>query len=52
MGILGLGRIGKEIAKRAEGFRMNIAYHGRNERIDQPYQFVSSLKNWRLGLTF
>lgn len=48
IGILGLGRIGKEIAKRAEGFRMNIAYHGRNEQKDQPYRYIAKLKDLAL----
>ena len=30
LGILGMGRIGKAVAKRAKGFEMNVAYHNRN----------------------
>lgn len=30
LGIIGMGRIGKEVAKRARGFDMNIIYHNRN----------------------
>ena len=30
VGIIGLGRIGKAIAKRAEAFGMKVAYHSRN----------------------
>jgi len=39
MGILGLGRIGKAIAKRAEAFDLKIAYHGRTrqEGVAYPY---------------
>lgn len=39
LGILGLGRIGKAIARRAEGFGLKIAYHSRNkaEGVDYPY---------------
>lgn len=39
MGIIGLGRIGKAIAKRGEGFGMQIAYHGRNKQpaVSYPY---------------
>lgn len=39
MGILGLGRIGKAIARRAEACGMRIAYHGRSrqEGVDYPY---------------
>ncbi|HVF62484.1 MAG TPA: 2-hydroxyacid dehydrogenase [Casimicrobiaceae bacterium] len=38
IGILGLGRIGKAIARRAEAFRMPVAYHGRR-RQDVPYRY-------------
>ncbi|QDI88528.1 D-glycerate dehydrogenase [Candidatus Nitrosopumilus sp. SW] len=31
LGILGLGRIGKTLAKRAKAFDMNIIYHNRNQ---------------------
>ncbi len=30
LGIVGMGRIGKEVAKRASGFDMNVLYHNRN----------------------
>ena len=30
LGILGLGRIGQEVAKKAAGFGMNVIYHNRN----------------------
>lgn len=43
LGIIGLGKIGKEIAKRALGFRMKIAYHGRNKQADVPYTFYPDL---------
>jgi lactate dehydrogenase-like 2-hydroxyacid dehydrogenase len=39
MGILGLGAIGKAIARRAEGFAMDIAYHGRQRRGDVTYRY-------------
>ena len=32
IGILGLGAIGKAVARRAEGFAMDIAYHARHRR--------------------
>lgn len=39
MGIVGYGRIGKAIARRAETFEMKIAYHGRNRQdgVSHPY---------------
>lgn len=49
MGILGLGRIGEAIAKRGEGFGMDIAYHNRNKRDDVPYTWLGSpeaLADW------
>ena len=38
LGILGLGRIGEEIAKRALAFGMKIRYHNRNKK-DVPYAY-------------
>jgi lactate dehydrogenase-like 2-hydroxyacid dehydrogenase len=43
MGILGLGRIGKAIARRAEAFGLKLAYHGRSKQADMPYPFYDSL---------
>ena len=43
IGILGLGRIGKAIARRAEAFDMTIAYHGRSEQPEVAYRFEPSL---------
>ncbi len=43
-GILGLGRIGKEIARRLEAFRMEVAYHGRREQADVPYRYFADLE--------
>jgi lactate dehydrogenase-like 2-hydroxyacid dehydrogenase len=41
-GILGLGRIGKAIARRLEAHGMKIAYHGRQPQ-DVPFQYCSTL---------
>lgn len=43
MGILGLGRIGLAIAKRAEVFGMKILYHGPREKAGVPYRYCPSL---------
>jgi hydroxypyruvate reductase len=43
LGILGLGRIGIEIAKRCEPFKMDIAYHSRSAK-DVPYRYYASLQ--------
>jgi len=42
MGIVGLGRIGLAIAKRAEAFGMSIAYTSRNARPEAPYPYFPS----------
>jgi len=42
LGILGMGRIGRAIARRCEAFRMEIAYHSRN-RADVSYQYYPAL---------
>lgn len=44
LGIVGLGRIGLGIAKRAEPFGMNIVYHNRSRRADVAYPWYASLK--------
>src|SRR5690606_6067409 len=43
LGIAGLGRIGREIARRAEVFGMQICYHNRQPRTDVPYRYTDSL---------
>ncbi|KQQ18310.1 dehydrogenase [Methylobacterium sp. Leaf123] len=43
VGILGLGRIGRAIARRLEGFGVQIAYHGRRPQADIPYAYHDSL---------
>ncbi len=42
VGILGLGRIGMEIADRCKAFKMDIRYHQRNPRSDVPYPYFDS----------
>ena len=42
LGILGLGRIGEAIARRAEAFGMTIGYHNRRPK-DAPYRYYPSL---------
>jgi lactate dehydrogenase-like 2-hydroxyacid dehydrogenase len=44
VGILGLGRIGIEIARRLEPFKVKIGYHTRNQRSDVNYTYYPSLK--------
>ena len=43
LGIFGLGRIGKAIARRAEGFGLNIVYHSRRKADDVAYPYLPSL---------
>ncbi|WP_414472073.1 2-hydroxyacid dehydrogenase [Microvirga sp. M2] len=43
VGIVGLGRIGKAIAKRLEGFGVGIAYHGRTRQEDVAYAYHPTL---------
>jgi lactate dehydrogenase-like 2-hydroxyacid dehydrogenase len=43
LGILGLGRIGRAIARRAAAFETVIAYTGRRAHDDAPYRFEPSL---------
>jgi lactate dehydrogenase-like 2-hydroxyacid dehydrogenase len=43
LGILGLGRIGQAIARRAEAFEMEIGYHQRRRNPDVPYAYYDDL---------
>lgn len=43
VGILGLGRIGKEIALRCQAMKMRVVYYGRRRQHDEPYQFYDDL---------
>jgi len=42
LGIIGLGSIGRAVARRAEGFRMNVAYHGRHRQPDVAYRYYAN----------
>lgn len=44
-GIFGMGSIGRTLAKRLEGFDMDISYCNRREKADSSYRFVPSLKD-------
>lgn len=43
LGIFGLGRIGKAIAKRAEAFGLQVHYHGRTKQDSVAYPYHASL---------
>jgi len=43
LGILGLGSIGEDIARRAETFKLNVAYHNRNQK-NLHYKYYPSIK--------
>ena len=42
IGIVGMGRIGQAIARRAQGLGMKVMYHIRQERPDLPYSYAAS----------
>jgi hydroxypyruvate reductase len=42
LGMVGMGRIGQAIAKRAAAFDMDIAYTSRNPRTDVSYRYVAT----------
>jgi lactate dehydrogenase-like 2-hydroxyacid dehydrogenase len=42
LGVLGLGRIGEDICRRAAGFDMEIGYHNRRRRSDVPYRYFAT----------
>lgn len=43
VGIVGLGRIGKAIARRCEAFGLAISYYGRSRQADVPYRYYGDL---------
>ena len=43
VGIIGLGRIGAAIAKRAEGFDCPISYYSRTKKLDTNYTYYPSV---------
>lgn len=45
VGIYGLGRIGQEIARRLEPFKVKISYHTRTRNADVPYDYYPTLKD-------
>lgn len=49
LGIVGLGKIGLGVAKRAEAFGMQIAYHNRKQRSDVAYHYYATLMELALN---
>ncbi|XP_018618237.2 uncharacterized protein LOC108940493 [Scleropages formosus] len=43
LGIIGMGRIGYQVAKRAKGFDMKILYHNRNRRKEEDERAVGAV---------
>jgi lactate dehydrogenase-like 2-hydroxyacid dehydrogenase len=43
LGIIGLGRIGKAIARRAEAFNMSVSYFGRHAQSEVSFRYFNSL---------
>jgi lactate dehydrogenase-like 2-hydroxyacid dehydrogenase len=43
IGVFGLGTIGRQIARRAQAFRMTVGYHNRQPRPDVDYRYFDSL---------
>jgi lactate dehydrogenase-like 2-hydroxyacid dehydrogenase len=52
LGILGLGRIGKAIAKRAEAFDMDISYFGRKKQNEVTYRYFDKLADMAAAVDF
>jgi lactate dehydrogenase-like 2-hydroxyacid dehydrogenase len=43
VGVLGLGRIGSAIGRRAEAFNMRVIYHGPRSKAEVPYRYHPDL---------
>ena len=43
-GIVGLGRIGKELANRLQAMKMRVVYHGRQEQPNLPFTYYADLE--------
>jgi lactate dehydrogenase-like 2-hydroxyacid dehydrogenase len=43
LGVIGLGNIGKKVAKRAQGFDIEIGYHNRRPQPDSAYTYFDSV---------
>ncbi len=43
VGVVGLGRIGKEIAARCQAMKMRVVYFGRHKQPNQPYVYYDDL---------
>src|SRR4029077_12669966 len=44
LGIVGLGRIGQAVAKRAEAFGIAVVYHGRHKNPAVAYRYYDDIK--------
>lgn len=57
VGIVGLGRIGKEIAARCQAMKMRVVYFGRSNQTDQPFVYYDDLTemardvDWLVAIT-
>ena len=52
LGIVGLGTIGSIVARRAAGFDMEIAYHGRAAKPGVPYRFYDDVAEMAADVDF
>ncbi|KGH31768.1 MULTISPECIES: 2-hydroxyacid dehydrogenase [Comamonas] len=52
MGIVGLGRIGRAVARRSQAFDLTIAYTGRAPKDDVPYRWCDSVRELAAEVDF
>jgi len=52
LGIVGLGSIGRALARRSAGFGMEIAYHGPARKDDVPYRYYPVLADMAAAVDF
>ncbi|WDZ95052.1 2-hydroxyacid dehydrogenase [Herbaspirillum sp. WKF16] len=52
LGIIGLGRVGRAVARRAEAFDMQVHYHDKLRFDDVPYRYVGGMAELAAGVDF
>jgi lactate dehydrogenase-like 2-hydroxyacid dehydrogenase len=52
LGVVGLGSIGRIVARRAQAFDMEVVYHGRRPKDDVPYRYYGDVAEMAADVDF